>query len=396
MNTISQSNCPVCGSSRWKVFFKIADVPVLCNLLWNERLAAENCHRGDVNLAFCSDCGFISNIAFDSQRLDYTQSYENALDFSPRFQEYLTFLARGLIERYDLRNKEILEIGSGKGEFLMLLSQLGNNTGVGFDPSYIPLEEHQKTEHRVEFIQDYYDERYAEYQGDFICCRHTLEHLPQPTALLDTIQQTIERKKPNIFFEVPNALGIFNNLEIWDIIYEHCCYFSPTSFAHAFSSSGFKVESIVEEFGGQFLGLTAYPGETVKMLSPEKKEKVQQLAESIIQFSTKFHQKLDFWKNQLESFKKAGKRVVNWGAGSKGVMFLNFLNVQNYIEYIVDINPRKQGMYVPGTGQKIVSPDFLKQYKPDVVIVMNPIYRDEIQTMLENMGLPNCIIETAV
>jgi len=53
----------------------------------------------------------------------------------------------------------------------------------------------------------------------------------------------------------------------------------------------------------------------------------------------------------------------------------------------VDINPRKQGMYVAGTGQKIVPPEFLRDYQPDVVIVMNPIYEGEIRQMVADWGL---------
>jgi hypothetical protein len=81
-----------------------------------------------------------------------------------------------------------------------------------------------------------------------------------------------------------------------------------------------------------------------------------------------------------------GERVVVWGAGSKGVTFLNTFKDQNLIEYAVDINPRKQGMYIPGTGQKIVSPFFLSEYQPSVIIVMNPIYQDEIEKSLDSLG----------
>ncbi len=395
MNTISQSTCPVCGSSEWNIFFQMGDVPVFCNLLWPDQQAAQNCNRGDLDLAFCSDCGFISNVAFDPARLEYTQSYENALDFSPRFQEYAKSLALRLIERHHLQEKTILEIGSGKGEFLILLSELGNNKGIGFDPSYVPLEEHQKAEDKVLFIQDYYSERYTEYQGDFICCRHTLEHIPQPKQLLKSIKQTIGETKPGIFFEVPNALDTFGRLAIWDIIYEHCGYFSPVSLAYAFSSCGFEVDQIEEEFNGQFLAIEVHPGETRTTLTPEQREKVQQFSEEIQRFKTEFNQKIQTWENKLAAFVEAGKRVVVWGAGSKGVTFFNFLKMKNPIEYIVDINPRKQGMYVAGTGQKIVPPEFLSEYQPDIVIVMNPIYQDEIKTMLENMGL-NCTLETGV
>ena len=48
-----------------------------------------------------------------------------------------------------------------------------------------------------------------------------------------------------------------------------------------------------------------------------------------------------------------------WGSGSKGVAFLTALNMHTpdcEIEYVVDINPFREGEYMAGTGQEIVSP----------------------------------------
>jgi hypothetical protein len=78
---------------------------------------------------------------------------------------------------------------------------------------------------------------------------------------------------------------------------------------------------------------------------------------------------------------------VVWGAGSKGVMFLNHVQNRNGVEYVVDINPQKQGMFVAGTGQQIVSPQFLQLYRPDVIVVMNVIYQKEIQEVTAGLGL---------
>ena len=83
----------------------------------------------------------------------------------------------------------------------------------------------------------------------------------------------------------------------------------------------------------------------------------------------------------------SGRRAVIWGAGSKGVAFLTTLGLREEIPYTVDINPHKQGTFMAGTGQEIKAPAFLQEYKPDVVIVMNPIYRNEIQQELKRMGL---------
>jgi hypothetical protein len=69
------------------------------------------------------------------------------------------------------------------------------------------------------------------------------------------------------------------------------------------------------------------------------------------------------------------------------VTFLNTLKTKDHIDYVVDINPRKQGRYVAGTGQQIVTPDFLRDYQPDMVMVMNPIYKREIQQITKRLGL---------
>ncbi|MEO1671695.1 MAG: hypothetical protein AAFR77_13070, partial [Cyanobacteria bacterium J06631_2] len=75
------------------------------------------------------------------------------------------------------------------------------------------------------------------------------------------------------------------------------------------------------------------------------------------------------------------------GAGSKGVTFLNILQEQQQIRYVVDINPHKEKKYIPGTGQEIIAPNFLIDYQPEIVIVMNPIYENEIRQMLNKMRL---------
>ncbi len=81
--------------------------------------------------------------------------------------------------------------------------------------------------------------------------------------------------------------------------------------------------------------------------------------------------------------------MVLWGAGTKAVSFLNMLEIgaDDGIEHVVDINPRKTGRYLPGTAQKIISPEGLSDCRPDVVVVMNPEYAPEIRSMVESMGL---------
>jgi hypothetical protein len=81
--------------------------------------------------------------------------------------------------------------------------------------------------------------------------------------------------------------------------------------------------------------------------------------------------------------------------GSKGVMFLNAVPGAASIEALVDINPRKQGRYVAGTGQRIAAPHELAERDADVVIIMNPLYRQEIAGSLDALGVHADVIPAA-
>jgi len=393
MNAPSENSCPVCASRHLKVFFEMLDVPVHCNLLWESQDAARYCPKGDIRLAFCPVCGFITNLAFDPTPLEYTQAYDNSLYFSPRFHDYAQSQAERLIECYDLYNKDIIEIGCGQGDFLLMLCELGNNRGVGFDPAYVKREKRDSVEDQVKFIQDFYSDRYKNYKADLIVCRHVLEHIQDPKSFLNTIRQAMgHHLHTYVFFEVPNALHTFQRLFVWDIIYEHCSYFTPISLSRTFSSCGFHVCEVTEEYEGQYLCIDAMPSKQSALDSGHVQHyEVNQISRDIESFASTHRKKVEKCRRKIEQIEGMGQRAVIWGAGSKGVTFLNtFKNTR--IKYAVDINPRKQGMYIPGTGQRIVPPEFLRDYQPDVVIVMNPIYQSEIKELTKRLGItPNFI-----
>jgi hypothetical protein len=91
------------------------------------------------------------------------------------------------------------------------------------------------------------------------------------------------------------------------------------------------------------------------------------------------------WRGWLDRLHRAGQRTVLWGGGSKGVAFLTTLGIRDGVAYAVDINPRRHGTFIAGTGQEIVGPEFLSEYRPDAVLVMSPIYLPEIAAELERL-----------
>ncbi len=380
---------PVCSESEIIPLIDMPQAPVHCNVLWATREAALGAPRGDIRLGYSPACGHTYNLAFDPSLMEYTQEYENSLHFSPHFQAYATALADGLVEKYALRDKDIVEIGAGKGDFLIMLCEMRGNRGWGYDPSYVPDDGY--TSPNVTFIQDFYTEKYIDQRADLIVCRHVLEHIEDPDAFIAQVRRAVGQQQSVVFFEVPNALWTLRRGGIWDIIYEHCSYFSPSSLAYLFRKHGFEVLAVNEVFGGQFLTIEAVPvaqgsRRTEEQGNEEVAAELARLTADARAFAENYQARRDEWQTRLRVLGAAGKRGVIWGAGSKGVTFLNATETGEEIIAVVDINPRKQGKYVAGTGQRIVAPAELAQLRPDFVIIMNANYREEIGRMLSEVG----------
>ena len=130
------ATCPCCGADRAETIHEVPQVPVHDVQLMRTRADAVNCGKGDIALTLCATCGFLWNSRFDRSLLDYGLGYESTQAFSPTFNRFHTRLAHDLIDRFDLTDKSIIEIGCGQGEFLSMLCDMAGASGTGFDPAY--------------------------------------------------------------------------------------------------------------------------------------------------------------------------------------------------------------------------------------------------------------------
>ncbi|MGQ0571077.1 MAG: class I SAM-dependent methyltransferase [Armatimonadota bacterium] len=388
VTTAAAQDCPACGAPSGPRFYDVRQVPVHTVLLMTSRAEALACPRGDVTLVFCETCGMIYNAAFDPGTQAFSSTYEETQGFSETFSTFARRQAADLVERYDLHDKKIIEVGCGKGEFLTLLCDLGGNRGTGFDPSYIEERGNPAAGRGITFIRDFYSEAYADLRADFVCCRMTLEHIHRPSDLLGTIRRAIgERPDVVVFFQVPNVTRILRELAFWDIYYEHCSYFSRGSLTRVFRAFDFDPIRVGKEYGDQYLVLEARPGPGRQSPRLDGEDDPAELARDVRLFADRSAGRMQAWRRRIEESVRDRGKVVIWGSGSKGAAFLTTLGLEDEVEYVVDINPYRQATYMPGTGQRIVPPEFLREYKPDLVIVMNPIYREEIRQQLDHMGL---------
>jgi hypothetical protein len=267
-----------------------------------------------------------------------------------------------------------------------MICAAGDNRGTGFDRSFEAGREGANPHAGLTFVKDFYSESYADRPADVIICRHVLEHIEHPSRLLDGLRRTLETRAGTlVYFEVPSALFTLKDFGIWDLIYEHCSYFTPTSLERAFVDAGFRVLDQGEAFGSQFLYLEAVLD--VDDGSPRQHGLLglDELGDDIAAFRHKYQSKVSEWRKKLGHAKEKGETTVVWGAGSKGVTFVNVLRDIEAVDYVVDLNPHKQDRFVPGTGLRVVSPSFLKESRPDQVIVMNEVYLEEINAMLKDI-----------
>jgi SAM-dependent methyltransferase len=380
--------CPICKDTKPETIFSCEKVPANIGILWPTKEAAINCSKGDLQIVFCRSCGYIWNPLFNSDRLEYSQAYDNTLHYSAVYAAYARRMAAHLVERYNLKNKQILEIGCGKGDFLIALCTLDNNRGVGFDTSYETRDLEPRVAERISIVRDFYGEKYSDYHGDLIVSRYVFEHIEDPVQFLHVLRGNIgDRPDTVVYFEVPDVYLILEQLSVWDFIYEHVSYFSPASLAYAFEAAGFRILDLQETYSGQFIAIETAPDLGSAPHGYDTRPDLSRLEHGVSEFMDQVQAREQNWRELIAKIRPGKKKTLVWGAGAKGVSYLNMLDIREEIPFVVDINPNKCGRYVAGTGQRIVAPEFLKEYRPQQVIVMNPIYADEIRQKLSEMGI---------
>jgi hypothetical protein len=379
------TSCLACGGD--ERFLELRGVPVFCNVLWPDRAAAQAAPRGDLDLGICADCGHVYNLAFDPELVRYAEGYENSLHHSPRFQAYAEELALDLRGRHGLDGKHVVEIACGQGDFLKLVCAGTGSVGTGFDPSYRGGDPGAN----IAIRREYFGVSPLGRAPDLVCSRHALEHMDAPAGFVRMMREAVPAGSHPVFFcEVPNSLYSLRDGGVWDFIYEHVSYFNARSLAACFARGGLRPTRAWETFAGQFLCLEAVDDGAPAAVAPAQLAEVppgDELLAMAAGLGGEVDRLLAHWRAEFARIAAAGGRVAVWGSGSKGVTFLNLMGADGVIGVPVDINPAKHGLYLPGVGRQVVAPDALPSLDIALVLVMNPVYAQEIEGMVRGLGL---------
>ena len=383
---VQDHHCPGCRATM-RPFFEVTDVPVNSCILMKSAQEARRYPLGNIVLGFCEDCGFIRNLAFDPQLAEYSGRYEETQGYSATFRDFHERLAKDLIDRYNLRDKDILEIGCGKGEFLALLCELGGNRGVGFDPGYDNDRGILDDIADTRIVADFFSQKYADERADLVCCKMTLEHIQDTAEFVSLSRQAMRPDGSSVlYYQVPESMRILEQCAFEDIYYEHCSYFTTGSLARLFIANGFGILDIRTEYDGQYLAIEAELARDSAPKLPAAYDDLAAVRQQAESFPERCTVKINSWRESLNSARERGA-VVIWGSGSKAVSFLGAVDKDGAIDRVVDINPYRQSHFMPGTGQPIVAPQDLKTQPPATIVVMNSIYREEIRSILNKLDV---------
>jgi SAM-dependent methyltransferase len=354
-------------------------VPVHSGVTFDSRQEALASPAAPMELAACQACCHVYNIAFDPALVDYDTDYDNSLHHSRTFQAYTDELTARLAREYHLGGKHIVELGCGKGHFLVDLCRAADARGTGYDRSYAG----ETSDERVEFVRDYlpFDELP---EFDFFVSRHVLEHLAEPIAYLLDLRRACGTRPVCGYVEVPDAIYDFERSP-WNCHYPHVSYFSATSLSRLAIRAGFGVRRLVRSFEGQYLALEV----SVNLPTPNEASftgmGLQREREILSAFREDYPEMTRGWRDRLR--RTGYGTCALWGAGAKGLGFLNATDPGTALAAVVDMNPAKAGQFLPQTGHRIISPDELPPLDVDTVVITNPAYRREIQATLLGLGV---------
>ncbi|TWT96478.1 methyltransferase domain-containing protein [Neorhodopirellula pilleata] len=390
MTNLSDHRCVACEGVDLFEFYQLTHLPADTGSLASTKQEAVESLSGELRLAFCRTCGFVHNVAFNPDLVRYSLGYDASLCHSPGLAIAMNDSVHALVNDHQLEGRSILEIGCGQAHLLRSICQHASVKAVGIDPTTLEAELQIGTS-QLRLIRSSLQESHRELIGDLIICVSVIEDIAEPLSFLQMLRSMIGDRKTSLHFELFDGFGAIDAGSVWSPHYEQCNYFSESTICHLFRRAGFNiVRSGRVPSCSSYLYVDAEPSEPQLPGVVDLKEQI--LAAE--RFESETRKQIHHWSSQLHQFSSDHKRVFLWGSGGKAISFLSLVPGSDSIEAVVDVNPNRQGLYIPKSGHLVISPEELRSERPDVIIISNPAYQSEIELELLRQGI-ECLVVAA-
>ncbi len=390
---MDNKRCRFCGNELNHTLVDLGLSPIS-----NEYVTQENLDLGQyyypLHVMVCEDCYLAQAMEYKDPEQIFTD-YKYFSSFSKSWLEHCKDYVNMIVQRLDLNeNSMVYEIACNDGYLLQYFSPY-NIPICGIEPAENVAQEAKKKgiDVEVEFWGNSTSKKISDKHGkaDLIIGNNVLAHVPDINSFVEGIHIAL-KPTGTVTMEFPHLLRLVQ-LNQFDTIYqEHFSYFSLLTVRKIFEKHGMKIYDVEElpTHGGSLRIYAAYMENSKYDIAPNVMKVIEE--ESAYGFEDMktyeiFSEKVKNIKYEscklLIDLKRQGKKIVAFGAAAKGNTFLNYCGIgKEYIDFVADSSVVKQGLYLPGTRIPIVSPDRIKEEKPDYIVLLAWNLKDEFSEIL--------------
>ena len=386
--------CRGCGASNLVPFIDLGFSPIS-----NELIPYENSNLPESNYPLavfaCDLCGFVQIPEIASREVLFPENYVYYSSFSSSWLEHSREYAKKMCKELNLTSSNLaLEVASNDGYLLQYFVESGVQV-LGVEPSKKIAEAAQAKgiETKIAFFGADLarDLKNLGISPSLMVANNVLAHVPDINDFVAGFSILLSDEGVATF-EFPHLSKLIENNQFDTIYHEHYSYLSLEAIEAVFEKHGLHIYDVeqLSTHGGSLRVYVSRIGFRVKRTA--ELYKVAELErnwsphslEVVKEFRAKsFSVKLNLL-DELIRLKRQGKTVVGYGAAAKGNTLLNYCGIRSdLIEFVVDRNPAKQSMLLPGSHIPVLDPSELLKAKPDVVLILPWNLAEEIHSELK-------------
>lgn len=374
------SQCLICKGKRLTRFLSLGDLPLANSYLTKKELKKREL-KVTLQIYYCRTCHLAQLLDIVDRGLLFN-NYAYFSSASSTLVEHFEEYAKDIIKKFPLLAKQLtIDVGSNDGVLLKPLKKLGARV-LGVDPATnittIVNKEH------LESINDFFGTHITSFvnntygKAGIISANNVLAHTDKIHDILTATKQLLDPKGVFIF-EVQYLADLLQKNEFDSMYHEHICYFSLHPIIYLLEQYDLQVFDVlhVKNHGGSLRIYASHKSGPfgVKMSVQLLLEKERGLKLNSVTTYNKFSKQPLVIKNKLieilTDLKKAGKKIIGYGAPAKATTLLNYCGITNQtIDYITDSTPSKQYLFMPGNHIPILPPSTLKKKIPDYILIL--------------------------
>jgi SAM-dependent methyltransferase len=378
--------CRICRSEDIKPVLSLGCTPLADALRREEQLSQPE-SKFPLSVAFCPICSLLQLLETVPPEVLFCQDYPYYSSFSPALLKHSRENALDLMQRRGLGSDSlVVELASNDG--YLLKNFVENDIPVlGIDPAEGPARAAQTA--GVPTMCTFFSKDLAQElseqakTADVIIANNVLAHVADLHGFVDGIRILLKETGVAVI-EMPYVKDLVDHCEFDTIYHEHLCYFSLTALDCLFRMHSLFLNDVkhLSIHGGSlriFVEKKESVSSTVKsMLQAERSAKVDQV-EYYRDFAARVQSIRNGLRDLLTQLKSKGARIAAYGAAAKGSTLINYSEIGcDFLDFVVDRNTHKQGMYMPGQRIQVVPTNALLERKPDYVLLLAWNFADEI------------------